>query len=412
MLASFAVGVQLARGLGVSGYGYYGIVLSIVTIAGIPVELGIPRLVTREVAAADVEGDLPRLFGILKWADSIVWRFSAVMLAAIGIGAFVLASIRPPPLGVALALGAPILPFMALARLRGNTLQGLRYILRGQIPANLVRPLVLSLLLIMVSSYGTRVGPPLAAALTSISAAAAAVLAHFWLKKRLPKQRPTNFIKNGRAWIASSIPMALAQGMRVLQIELSTLLLGVIAAPATVGIFRIANVTAQMAAAAIPVVAHVAFPLVARLHAEGDRRRLQRAITAFAAAQVAGVLLLSLPLLIAPQFLLGLAFGEQFERAAIPVLILIVGQIVNSVFGPNVVLLYMTKHETRVTRALAIALALNVITVPLLAIFAGAIGASAALVISTACWNLIAWRDAKRLVGIDTSLSFVLTQGR
>ena len=67
MVASFAVGVQLARLLGVEGYGYYGIALSVVTIAGIPGEMGLSRLVTREVASASAKGDLPHLFGAVRW---------------------------------------------------------------------------------------------------------------------------------------------------------------------------------------------------------------------------------------------------------------------------------------------------------------------------------------------------------
>ena len=69
MVASFAVGVQLARVLGVSGYGYYGMAVAVITLAGIPGEMGLPRLVTREVAAAKARGDLAVLFGVLRWAD-------------------------------------------------------------------------------------------------------------------------------------------------------------------------------------------------------------------------------------------------------------------------------------------------------------------------------------------------------
>src|SRR4051794_9861103 len=73
MLASFAVGVQLARGLGVSGYGYYGLALSIITMGAIPGELGLSRLVTREVSTATVRGDDAELFAIIRWADRTCW---------------------------------------------------------------------------------------------------------------------------------------------------------------------------------------------------------------------------------------------------------------------------------------------------------------------------------------------------
>lgn len=47
----FLVGIQLARGLGPSGYGIYGLVMAFISILAVPVEFGIPSLLTREVAA-------------------------------------------------------------------------------------------------------------------------------------------------------------------------------------------------------------------------------------------------------------------------------------------------------------------------------------------------------------------------
>ena len=52
MLFAFLVGVQLARGLGVEGYGQYGIAMAAIALASIPGEFGLSRLVTREVASS------------------------------------------------------------------------------------------------------------------------------------------------------------------------------------------------------------------------------------------------------------------------------------------------------------------------------------------------------------------------
>jgi O-antigen/teichoic acid export membrane protein len=81
MVASFVAGVQLARMLGVAGYGYYGLALSIVTLAGIPGELGLPKLVTREVAAAVARHDDAQRFGVLHWARRTALPLSAAMAA-------------------------------------------------------------------------------------------------------------------------------------------------------------------------------------------------------------------------------------------------------------------------------------------------------------------------------------------
>ncbi|MEO7277716.1 MAG: oligosaccharide flippase family protein, partial [Sphingomicrobium sp.] len=381
MAASFLVGVQLARMLGVEDYGYYGLALSIVTIAGIPGELGLPKLVTREVSAAAATGNHASLFGVLRWARRTGLRMSATMAVIAFASAFLVATNRPSVLAMAILLGVPVIPLMALAKIEGGAMQGLNQVVRGQIPANLFRPLLLSAILLAVQLLRLPVDSAGAMALNSITAAAAYVLALVWLRDLLPPVVPAELVRTGRKWLASSIPMAMTDGLRGLQTELSTLLLGAIAAPTAVGLFRVASGTALMASIATNIVAVAAMPTVARLYAAGDHERLRNVVTAAARGQFAGVVILSLPVLVAAPFLLGLVFGPGYEAAATPLRILATAQIVSSAFGPNVMLLNMTHHERRVTRAMGVALAVNIVTLPLLVHFWGVTGAAVALLI-------------------------------
>ena len=400
MFFTFLVGVQLARGLGVRGYGYYALAFSIITIAGIPAQMGLSRLVTREVATSAAASDWPRLFGVLHWADRICLLSSLLIATAVVIATFLIRS--GSPLSAAVLFGAPIIPLVALARIRGGALQGLNHVVRGQIPAMLLRPALISLMLFAAHLAGRTLHARAAMAINSIAAAAVLLLAHLWLRRRLPPDRPAELLITSRPWLASSIPLALTEGMRVLQGELSILLVGLIAAPAAVGLFRIANSTIAMAAAAIPIVLFVALPVIARLHAQQDRARLQRAVTAFAWLQFGGVALLSLPLLVAAEPLLQLVFGAQFVPAANVLRVLALGQIVSAAFGPNAALLNMTHHEKRVMRAMAVSLILSLAIIPLGLAAWGIVGAAVASVVSLLCWNLMLWSDARRFLAIDT----------
>lgn len=403
MLAAFLVGVLLARGLGVAGYGYYALALSIVTIAGIPGEMGLSRLVTREVAAASARDDLPHLFGVIRWARRTAIGISMVLLAGLVIAAVVLMWNGSPTLGAILILGAPTVPLMTLSRIDGGALQGLHHIVRGQIPQNLLRPAFISIILVVFFFAGARLTPALAMALNSLTAGLVLIICYRWLKQRLPPAVPAERVPKGRRWLASVVPMALTEGMRVLQSEMSILLIGLITAPAAVGLFRIATATAITAAGLMTAVAHVGLSIIARLHAENDSVRLQKAVTALAWAQFAGVALLTIPLVIAPEWLIRLAFGEQFEPAATALRILAAGQLVNAIFGPNVILLNMTNHEQRVARAVAIAFGLNLILIPVLLLLWGIAGAAVAVVASLLLWNVMLWLDARRLLGIETA---------
>jgi O-antigen/teichoic acid export membrane protein len=163
-------------------------------------------------------------------------------------------------------------------------------------------------------------------------------------------------------------------------------------------------VIAQTAAAPTVVMTHVTMPIMARLHAQGDRHRLQMTVTSVAHTQFASVLALSLPLIFIPSTLIGLAFGTSYTEAAIPLRIIAISQIANAAFGPNIWVLNMAHHELRAARAMSIALVCNLTLVPLLSTTLGITGAAVALLVSMLSWNIIAWRDARALLGIETSI--------
>jgi O-antigen/teichoic acid export membrane protein len=402
MLASFAVGVQLARGLGVRGYGYYGMALAVVTIAGIPSQLGIPKVITREVAAS--KSDYARVFGVLRWGRRVCLAMSLIVAFGVSAAGLVLIHRGDSALGTAMIAGTPMIVFLALARLQGCALQGLHHIVRGQVPANLMQPLVLSILLLATWIAGMHLDPTLAMALNSVSCLAVFYVADRWLWQRLPERMPGEVVHGGRRWIASAIPLALADSMRIVQGELSVLILGAMTDPAIVGLFRIANITAMNAAAPIRVVGHVALPVIARLHSEKKHGQLQKAVSGLAWSGFAGVFLLSLPLFLFAGPLIRLVFGAGFAPAAGALGVLLFGQVLNAAFGPNAILLNMTHHERRTTRAMAIAAVLNVMLVPLFAHFWGVTGAAVGMVLSLVCWNVQTWMDGRRLLGVETSI--------
>lgn len=404
MLASFLVGVQLARGLGVAGYGYYGLALSVVTLAGVPGEMGLPPLIMREVAAADARGNLAQLFGVLRWGTRVAARLSAAMALIVVFAALILQQVRPSPLVLALLAGAPVIPFLALAKVDGAALRGLKQIIRGQLPANLLKPVAMSVLLFLAYLAGLKLEPWIAVGLNAVTAAAVWIVAAVWLRDRLPEKRDVEELQEVRRWMSSMIPFALTQGMQTLQGQLSVLLLGLLASAAQVGLFRIATATAVMVSAPQAIIIAVTLPLISGLHAQEDRRRLQVLLTRSAQAQFGGVLLLSLPLFIAPEPILALVFGPEYAAAADVLRIVLLGQLVTTGFGLNAAVLNMTHYERRVTRSMAIALVLNIASIALLVPLFGMIGAALGYVVSMLVWNLLTWFDARRLVGMDTSI--------
>jgi O-antigen/teichoic acid export membrane protein len=403
ILASFAFGVQLARGLGVSGFGYYSIAIAVISLAALPSELGLPTFVTREVAAASAHSDDDTILDVVDWAIRSCLRLSLTVMATVIAGTLLLSGLYSRGLMECLLIGAPIIPLAALSRVRCGALQGLHRVIQAQVPENLARPALLSVALAAVYLLGIRLTPQFAIALYFTTTVLVFALSLFWLRRALPRPRGQRKPARDRS-IASSLPMGLMDSMRIIQGETSIFVAALVVAPAVVGLLRIANITALIAATPLAVLAQTGSPLMAKLHETREHARLQRAVTALAHAQFAGILLVSLPLLAFPGLLLTFAFGPGFAAASGALRVLLVGQLFNAAFGPNIWLLNMAHHERRVLRALVIALAINIVAVPVLASRWGATGGAFALLASMVCWNVISWLDARRLLGIETSI--------
>jgi O-antigen/teichoic acid export membrane protein len=410
MFFGFLVGVQLARGLGVEGYGIYGLAMSIIALLSVPAEFGLPQLLTREVAAAQVEKDWGRLSGILKWSTQTVLLISAAITVVVVGWLAATGQDLNSSLTMTMLTGLVMVPLVGIGNLYSAALRGLQHIVKGQINI-LLRPASYSLLLFFIPLLITPLNPALAMGLGAASTAIALLVATIMLRRNLPHEvHIAPSIIQSRTWWASALPMALTEGMRVLQGHLAILLMGIIATVSMVGIFRVASSIALLVALPVTLFNVVIAPIIARLHAQGDHARLQRILTWTALAMTSSTFALTLPFMLAGDSLLSIFFGEEFRAANVPLLVLCVSAVINGLFGTNAALLNMTGHQARVTRASGISLALLAcVSAPLIAL-QGALGAAIGIAFSMLAWNLLMWHDAERLLLLDTSLvSFLRT---
>ncbi|HVM21669.1 MAG TPA: flippase [Sphingomicrobium sp.] len=403
MAFAFLVGVQLARGLGASGFGYYGMAMAIITVATLPAAMGLPKLVMREVAAADARDDAPAVLGVLRWATRASWRMSLLVSLLVAGGAAVAFARGSTVLGFAVLAGIPMIPLLPLANIRAGALRALHRVVLSQLVMVLLRPMGLSILLFALLIANRPITAPGAVALTTLVAAAVLIAAQVMLKPRLPKAEPR--LDEHRSWLSSTIPMALSDAVQSLQWQLATIALGLLATAAEVGILRVATSTAIVTGVPAIILASAVVPMFARLHAVGEHAQLQRLATLGARLQFTAVAMIVLPLMVGAEFLLSTLFGPTFAPAAPTLRILLIGQLITTAFGANGALLNMTGHERRVTRGVGIGLALNISLVLLLAGHWGSVGTAVAVVASQLCWNLLLWWDARRLLGIDTSIA-------
>ncbi len=406
----FLVGVQLARGLGAEGYGIYGLAMSIVAMLTVPTEFGLPQLLTREVAAAQVKGDWDRIHGALRWST----RASLVLAGMMAIGVvswLVLTNQLESPLGMTMIAGVFLIPSVAMLSLRSAALRGAQQIVRGQVAEVVMRPALHSLLLFVAVLWLAPLTPEMAMWLGVAAAAGAWFVADRMLQVVLPARTfDAAPVRNTRQLWSDALPMAMTEGMRLLQAHLLIFYLGVLVSMTDVGLYRMAASTVVLVAMPLSLFNIVSMPVIARLHTTGQHPQLQRMLSLVALGMTIGVIALSLPFLVAGEWLIGLVFGSEFAPGAAVMSLLCISAIIHALFGASAALLNMTGHQRRVTSASLIALVvLAILAIPLIQA-RGIIGAAISNIVSVFVWKLLMWRDCRRILNLDPAVWGQLTK--
>lgn len=409
MAFGFLVGVQLARGLGAEGYGVYGLAMSVIALLTVPTQFGLPQLLTREVAVVHVAGNWGRLHGILKWS----MRASMVIATVVAAGVLLwLAWHREfeSAFGATLLAGLVLVPVVAVLSLRSSALRGVQQIVKGQAPEVLLRPALHSCLLFFVGLFVVPLTPALAMWLGVLGAVVSLFVADRLLHRALPRAVFSAPVEtDARGWWRSAVPMAMTEGMRILQAHLLIFFLGGMVALADVGVFRMAASTALLVSMPLGLFNIVSMPIIARLHAADQRAQLQRMMTMVSLGMTAGVFLLSAPFFLAGEWLLTRVFGQDFATGSWALSLLCLSATVNALFGVSAALLNMTGHQKTVTTASLVGLVVLVVTAPLLIRSHGIEGAAAANLLSVLAWNLLLWHGCRRLLGVETGVIGLLS---
>ena len=402
---NFLTAVVLAKLLGPSGYGTYAFVIALVAFFAIPSELGIPRLAVREIAATNARKEWGLMRGFIVRSHQAIGLLTIVLLAG---GLVVLSTWGDkidPVRRQCMWLGLIVVPLVSLGALRGAMLNGLRKALVGQLPEELIRPLVLLVIVGLMFALGRNTTSPVTIMGAHIGAATVAFLfgVYMFLKNR-PKELSGAIPQYRTAvWLRSSIPFGLTALLQLINGRTDVLLLGIFREDAEVGIYRVAAQFSAMVIFGMRAINAIQGPHIAHLHAVGDMQRLQKMITQSSRATVAVALPMVLLFIAAGPYIIRAAFGEEFEASYVPMVILCIGQLVNASVGSVAWLLIMTGHEHDATRTIFCAAAVNVALNLWLTPIWGAIGAAVATATTLTVWNLIMWHLVRKRTGIEPS---------
>ena len=401
---SIATSIAFARVLGVEQYGAYAFSIATVALMVVVTTLGLPMLVSREVAAMPVRERWRALRGLVRWSSAMVLLASATLalVAAVLVGASV---IGPAEAREALLVALISVPFLAGLQLAVGILRGVHQVTIGHALEGVARPAI-GLALVVVLSRSTidlsatwATGAQLAAAVPV--AIVAALLARRELRALIP---PTDGVETEpRAWIGAALPMMLIMTAGVVNQNIDVAMVGAIEGVDASGVYQVGTRGALLVAYVLMVGNSVLSPVVAKLLAGDERARLQRILTVAARVMVAVALPTTVVLVAFGRPLLGAVFGEDFEAGATALAILSIAQLLNVLAGSAGIVLIMGGRERLAAVALAIGVGANIgldaVLIPIWGIDGAAIGTA----ISVVVWNAILLVQVLRHFGLDTT---------
>ncbi|AMU95630.1 hypothetical protein AOA14_13530 [Sphingopyxis terrae subsp. terrae NBRC 15098] len=402
-VVAVGLGIIFARWLGPDEFGTYAFVVTAIALLCIPAKLGIPELLTRDIAAAR-GGAEP-----LALAGSIVKGFAIVGIAAIAIvavGQLVLQFTADTPISRLMRIGLWMVIPSAFFEVAAGIIRGfgrtIAFQLYGSVLLSGATLGIGASAMILLDQYTARIAIETRFAAFTLLLMTCCV--HLILiLRRLSSADGGRILGTGeilstgsRFMFNSVINMAL---MRV-----DLLVLGILATEKAVGLYRVAAEGGLLVAFGYTAVTTVLTPEYARMHKAGDREQLQKTVrhATWLILLIGG--LIALPLIFGSHLVIGLVFGESYTPASFALSIIAAGYLVSFLFGDPIYILNMTGHHDRVTLLVAISLVVSLVLCLVLIPSLGGTGAAIAASVALICYRYLACRAVYRWLGVNCAV--------
>jgi O-antigen/teichoic acid export membrane protein len=403
MLLLLSSGILLARLLGPENFGLYSFIFTVIALLGLPAQAGVDNLIIREVARYHHAESWQFLRGILASVPVLVLAvaITIAIIAAIFVSIQSENELQKQSLYWALLL----IPLVSFANIRSATLKGLRRVVLGNIPEQIVRPLVVVILLILAYYGGWSVSTELAIQYNVAGAFLAFVIGTVMISRVLPTEMSTVKAKYELdLWVKSYIPLSIFSALFITNKQINTFILGMIGTHEDVGFYRIAYTGAEVLSSAESLINAVFAPYVVQLYQDGNKKKLQKMMMAGARTVFVMVLPLSIAFIFWGDVVVENVFGHEYLSSVGALVVLTIGKLLGLMMGAAALVLVMVGHERETVKALAYALLLNVCLCFILIPNYGDTGAAIAASVSVVFWKVFLAYRTIALTGIRTTI--------
>lgn len=404
-LFAFFNGIMLARLLGLEDFGLYVLAFTTVTVITVPASIGFPELITRYISKYRVVNNQAATKGLLIKTNLYV----LYVLLALGILTavlwFFLREIYSPEIINTFLYAMLLLPLLVYGSLRSAALRGLKLVLLGQLPDTFIRNFLLSMFLAYYFFSKHELGPSHAMLLHVVAAVAAFLIGSLLLERKLlRKLRGLTPEYHTREWMRQALPFATTQGVTILKNRSLPYILAVFGGVETVALFDVAMRGATLVSFTLSAINSGISPFISDAFEKNRQQDLQRIVTKATRITFLFALPVALIFIIGGERLIDFIFGKEYLLAAIPMIILCVGQLINAMTGSVGVVLNMTGHQSYLSKNQILMMVLSIISAIPLVIYYDVIGAAISFSVVLIVQNIILVRYIRNKVGIYTSI--------
>jgi O-antigen/teichoic acid export membrane protein len=392
----------IARLLNASGYGQFSFIITIINLLSMFACLGFTSFLIRNVAEYSTQNKFAEIKGLMRFS----YLISAIS-ALLFFSGFVMAShydLLPVRLDVftTINIGVSILAGTLLL-LRQFTLQSLNHTSESRIINDVIRyAITILLLFIYVEYFFHTIDTYQVIFINTISLVLALILIEIVVKKVISKdikQSPPVF--HARIWFKTSMVLFVYKLMFTYLMSSEIILLGFLREGEEVGVYSIARKVSAFISFGLTSSNIVLGPKIAKMYAENNLPALQkllrkstRVVFIFSLFTAVVLIIISFPLF---RFL-----GDDYKSAYIPLLIMMVGELVNVACGPVANLLINSNQEKYANISIFITLVFNITCNLVLIYFYGYIGAAITTALSVILWNSLMAVGVRKKIGIKS----------
>lgn len=399
-----ATSIILARTLGPEGFGQYAFIMALIPLIALPVNGGLPQLLTREIATF-VHGNQWSLYrGALRAAHAWVLLVAGLVLMLYWVFGAGFGWMPREGKWSLLPVALLMIPLLGLAAVRVGTIKGLGQPAYAEIPGQLIQPSVMLILFGALAWHGSL--NTQAAITGQVAGAGLVFILASWMFFRIQPAQVKGLKPEYRLnrWKSALLPFSMIALFSTLNTQIGVIVLGLLSTDGQVAAMRVAERGGQFVVMSLTLVNMVIAPYIVRAHKDGDKAMLQN----LARKSARGSLLLALPVALLLIFwgrpLIEIAFGSDYAAIAYwPVAIVAIGQLFNVFFGSVGYFLSMSGFEKETLRGQLIAIVVNLALCFVLIPGYGAVGAALAVSLGVISWNTLLWVMVKRRIGINST---------